>query len=233
MTKPLCVVAGVGPGNGLACAQRFTTAGYQTAILARDANRLAGYAEAHDDMHAFGCDLARPDSITATFKDIQSELGVPDVVIYNAGSGMFGPALDTPLEDFEIAWRINALGLLAVAQAATPAMIENGGGCLLVTGATASLRGGANFAAFSSAKGAQRNLTQSLARSLGSRGIHVALVVIDGVIDIPRTREMMPDKPDEFFLQPGAIAEVFYQLSQQDKSAWTFEIDVRPSGENW
>jgi len=233
MGKPLCVVAGVGPGNGLACAKRFSAAGYRTAILARDAGRLAGYAEGDEDMHPFGCDLASPDSVAATFDDLRAQLGVPDVVIYNAGSGLFGPALETPPADFEIAWKINALGLLAVAQAVAPAMINNGGGCLLVTGATASLRGGANFAAFSSAKGAQRNLTQSLARSLGSQGIHVALVIIDGVIDIPRTREMMPDKPDEFFLQPGAIAEVFYQLSQQDKSAWTFEVDVRPSGENW
>lgn len=233
MSKPLCVVAGVGPGNGLACAQRFSAAGYRTAILARDTARLAVYAEKDDDMHPCGCDLADPENVTAAFSDIRSQLGVPEVVIYNAGSGMFGPPLETPPKDFEIAWRINALGLLAVAQAVAPAMIDNGGGSLLVTGATASLRGGANFGAFSSAKGAQRNLTQSLARSLGSQGIHVALVVIDGVIDIPRTREMMPDKPDDYFLQPDAIAEVFYQLSQQDKSAWTFEIDVRPSGENW
>ena len=153
MTDPLCVVAGVGPGNGLACAKRFADAGYRTAILARDAGRLAGYAEAHENMHAFACDLARPDAIAATFGTIQSELGVPDVVIYNAGSGLFGPALETPLEDFKIAWKINTLGLLAVAQAVAPAMIDNGGGCLLVTGATASLRGGANFAAFSCPKG--------------------------------------------------------------------------------
>lgn len=233
MSKPLCVVAGVGPGNGLACAQRFSAAGYRTAILSRDTARLASYAEQDDDMHPFGCDLADPDNVATAFNDIQSQLGVPDVVIYNAGSGMFGPPLETPLEEFEIAWRINALGLLAVARSVAPAMIDNGGGSILVTGATASLRGGANFAAFSSAKGAQRNLTQSLARSLGSQGIHVALVVIDGVINIPRTREMMPDKPDDFFLQPQAIAEAFYQLSQQDKSAWTFETDLRPSSEAW
>ena len=154
-------------------------------------------------------------------------------MIYNAGSGVFGAATDTSLDDFEQAWRINALGLLTASKIVAPVMIENGGGSLLVTGATASLRGGANFAAFSSAKAAQRNLTQSLARSLGEQGIHVALIIIDGIIDIPRTRERFPDRPDSFFIQPAAIADSYYYLSQQDESAWTFELDLRTRHENW
>lgn len=233
MQKPLCIVAGVGPGNGLAFCNRFLQAGYRVAILARDLQRMQEYANGNEDISPFSCDLSNPDSIQGTFSEIQTKLGVPDVVIYNAGSGVFGAPLDTAYDDFEQAWRINALGLLAVSKAVAPSMIERGGGSIVVTGATASLRGGANFGAFSSAKAAQRNLTQSLARSLGKEGIHVALVIVDGVIDIPRTREMFPDKTDGFFLKPEAIAETFYHLSQQEKSAWTFEIDLRPSSESW
>jgi NAD(P)-dependent dehydrogenase (short-subunit alcohol dehydrogenase family) len=233
MEKPLCVVAGFGPGNGAAFCRRFLQAGYRVAILARDKDRLMEYAEASDDILPFPCDLSDPEATTSVFESIIGSAGIPDVLIYNAGSGMFGQALDVSLEDFESAWRINALGLLASSKAIAPGMLQRGSGCILVTGATASLRGGANFAAFSAAKAAQRNLTQSLARSLGSRGIHVALVIVDGVIDLPRTREIFADKPDSFFLRPDAIAETFYQLSIQDASAWTFEIDLRPSGESW
>jgi len=233
MTKPLCIIAGVGPGNGLAFCKRFLQAGYQTAILARDLERMQEFAKGNEDIHPFTCDLSDPDTIKTVFAKIIADFGIPKVVIYNAGSGAFGSAMETSLDEFEMAWRINAMGLLAVSKAVAPAMIENGGGSLLVTGATASLRGGAKFATFSSAKAAQRNLAQSLARSLGSEGIHVSLVIIDGVIDTPKTRGMLPDKPDDYFLQSTAIAETYYQLSQQVKSAWTFEIDLRPSGEAW
>lgn len=233
MQKPLCVVAGVGAGNGLAFCDRFLQAGYRVAILARDLKRMQEYASTDEDISPFSCDLSNPGSIEGTFSEILTNLDVPEVVIYNAGSGVFGAPLETSYEDFEQAWRVNALGLLAVSKAVAPSMIEKGGGSILVTGATASLRGGANFGAFSSAKAAQRNLTQSLARSLGKQDIHVALVIVDGVIDIPRTREMFSDKPDGFFLKPKAIADTFYHLSQQEKSAWTFEIDLRPSGESW
>lgn len=233
MKKPICIIAGVGPGNGLAICKKFHGAGYKTVILARDLARLREYSGDHEDIHAFACDLSDPDAIDVVFTEILSSLGVPEVVIYNAGSGLFGTPLEVSHEDFEGAWRINALGLLAVAKIAAPAMIENGGGCILITGATASLRGGANFAAFSSAKAAQRNLAQSLGRSLGSQGIHVALLIIDGIIDIPRTREMFPDKANNFFVQPGDIADTFYHLARQKKSAWTFEMDIRTNSEKW
>src|SRR5690606_33082306 len=106
-------------------------------------------------------------------------------------------------------------------------------GTILVTGATASLRGGAGFAAFASAKAGQRALAQSMARLLGPKGVHVAYVVIDGVIDMPLTRKLMPDAPQESFLSPDAIAETYWQIASQDRSAWTFELDLRPFGEKW
>ena len=233
MSKPLCVIAGVGPGNGLAFCNRFAGEGYRVALLARSLERMQEYAAGREDVHAFACDLSDPGAIESTFGDIEASLGVPDVVIYNAGSGVFGSPMDTTLADFEDAWKINALGLLSVARSVTSGMLERGSGNLLVTGATASLRGGANFAAFSSAKAAQRNLTQSLARSLGPQGVHVALVIVDGIIDMPRTREMFPDLPDAAYMQPDDIAEAYYHLSQQKPSAWTFELDLRSHNEKW
>lgn len=231
--KPLCVIAGFGPGNGLAFCHRFLRGGYRVAVIARNEEKLERHVAGNPDILPFLCDLSDADAVAMTFEAIIDGPGVPAVLIYNAGSGVFGPALDASLDDFESAWRINALGLFAAARAVAPKMIERGGGCILVTGATASLRGGANFAAFSSAKAAQRNLAQSLARSLGPQGIHVALVIIDGVIDMPRAREMFNDKPDSFFLKPEAIAETYYHLAGQDPSAWTFEVDLRPRGEPW
>jgi NAD(P)-dependent dehydrogenase (short-subunit alcohol dehydrogenase family) len=213
--------------------RRFHDAGYCVAILARDIDTLEDYADGLSDVSPFACDMSDPSSVNSTFKEIGERLGVPSVVVYNAGSGSFGGPLEITLEEFEQSWRVNALGLLATAQALLPDMVEAGGGSLVIIGATASLRGGAKFTAFSAAKGAQRNLAQSLARSFGPGGIHVALVIVDGVIDIPRTREMMPDKPEEFFLKPSAIAESVYQLTLQDPSAWTFELDLRPGSENW
>ncbi len=233
MSQPLCIIAGFGPGNGAASCNRFLQAGYRVAILGRDEQRLTEFADKDGDTHAYVCDLADRLMISSVFEQIAADLGAIDVLIYNAGAGLFGGPLEVSLDDFEIAWRVNALGLLAVAQKVAPAMIENGGGALLITGATASLRGGANFAAFAPAKAAQRSLAQSLSRSLGSQGIHVALVIVDGVIDLPRTRARQPDKPDNEYLQPTAIAETFFHLSQQPPSAWTFEIDLRPNTERW
>jgi NAD(P)-dependent dehydrogenase (short-subunit alcohol dehydrogenase family) len=114
-----------------------------------------------------------------------------------------------------------------------PAMKERGQGAIVVIGATASLRGGARTTGFASAKAAQRSLAQSMARGLGPAGIHVSYVVIDGVIDLERTRSRMPDHPDDFFLKPDAIAEAVFQLTEQDSSAWSFEVDLRPYAEKW
>jgi len=233
MSKPLCVIAGTGPGNGLAFCKKFFNEGFQVGIIARNYERMREYAKDNEDIYPFSCDLSDPESIEKTFSEITNTLGIPKVVIYNAGAGLFGTPLETSLQDFEETWKLNALGLLSVSKIMAPAMIKNGGGNILITGATASLRGGAKFAAFSSAKAAQRNLAQSLARSLGGEGVHVSLVIIDGIIDIPRTREMFPDKPDSFFMQPDAIAETYYNLTQQNNTAWTFEVDIRSSSEAW
>ena len=140
---------------------------------------------------------------------------------------------DTTPEAFESSWRVNALGCLACVKQVIPDMRKVKAGNIIVIGATASLRGGANFAAFASAKAAQRSLAQSMARHLGPECVHVSYVIIDGVVDLERTRKMMPDKPDDYFLKPDDIAESVLFLTRQPRSAWTFELDLRPFGEKW
>jgi NAD(P)-dependent dehydrogenase (short-subunit alcohol dehydrogenase family) len=141
--------------------------------------------------------------------------------------------METPPERLEQAFRTNALALLVLGQAVVPDMLELGGGSILVTGNTSALRGKANFAGFAPTKAAQRSLAQSMARSLGPQGIHVAYVVVDAVIDVPWTRKAFADRPDDFFCRPDAIADTIYQLAHQDRSAWSFEVDLRPFGESW
>lgn len=233
MNKPVCVVAGVGPGNGLAIGQRFAEAGYRVALLARDKATLQNLQNQVEDSSIFPCDLGKGENISEVFTAIKDQLGEPQTLIYNAGSGLFAPPLSTGAEDFEQAWRLNALGLLLSVQQVAPDMITSGRGEIIVTGATASLRGGANFTAFAAAKAAQRSVAQSMARSLGPQGIHVALVVVDGIIDTPRTRNLIDKFPENSCIKPAAIAESVYQLCLQDISAWSFEIDLRHGNERW
>ena len=233
MDEKICVVTGVGPGTGAALVRRFAAGGHRVAMIARSADRLSELAGTIPGARGYAADVGDAAPVRDAFARIRSDLGPVDTLLYNAGSGVFAPFLDTPPELFEAAWRVNALGLLLCAREVAPAMVEAGRGAILVTGATASLRGGVNFAAFAPAKAAQRSLAQSMARSLGPHGIHVGYVIVDGVIDIPITRAMLSDRPDDFFLSPDAIAETFWQLAHQDRSAWTFELDVRPFGEKW
>ena len=233
MSKPVCVVTGVGPGTGLALARRFAAGGYAVAMMARSAEALATFARETPGTHPIPADVADPASVAAAVARVRSELGAPTVLVHNAGNAVFGSVLDVSEADFEAAWRVNALGLFLMARAVLPDMVAAGQGAILVTGATASWRGGAAFAAFASAKAAQRVLAQSMARSLGPKGVHVAYVVIDGVIDMPTTRAFFKDRPDEFFLRPDAIADTFFYVAGQDRSAWTFEVDVRPFAEKW
>ena len=233
MQDKVCVVTGVGPGTGAALARRFATGGHRVAMVARSAERLSELALTIPGSRGYAADVGDAHAVADAFARIRAELGAIDTLLYNAGSGVFAPFLDTMPDLFEAAWRVNALGLLLCAREVAPPMVAAGGGTILVTGATASLRGGLNFAAFASAKAAQRSLAQAMARNLGPHGIHVGYVIVDGVIDIPITRAMLSDRPDDFFLAPDAIAETFWLLAHQDRSAWTFELDVRPFGEKW
>jgi NAD(P)-dependent dehydrogenase (short-subunit alcohol dehydrogenase family) len=229
---PVCVVVGVGPGNGAAFVRRFAAGGCRVALLARSlelSSRLAGDV----DGLAWACDAGDPASLEAAFREIRETMGPPQIVIWNAGSGVWGDAEAITLADFEAAWRVNALGALACAREVLPAMRAAGEGAILFVGATASRRGGARAAAFAPAKAAQRSLAESLARRYWPEGVHVALMILDGVVDLPRTRERMPDKPDAFFIRPDDVAEAAWALTRQPRSAWSFEQEVRPFGETW
>ncbi len=233
MREKLAIVVGAGPGNGLAFGRKFYAEGYQVSLLSRSADNLEQLRRVLPDAHYDRCDVTQPQEIHRAVGSIHDQWGPVDTLIYNAGAGAFGSIDEITAEQFEHAWRVNALGCLHCVRQVLSGMYDAGRGNIVVIGATASVRGGAGFAAFSSAKGAQRNLVQSLARHVGPRGIHVAYVVIDGVIDMQRTRQYFHDKPDDFFLQPDAIAETVFCLTQQPPSAWTFELDLRPYGERW
>jgi NAD(P)-dependent dehydrogenase (short-subunit alcohol dehydrogenase family) len=229
----VCLVTGVGAGTGAAVCRRFAREGYRVAMLARSPDRLAELEREIPGSVAFPTDVTDEAALRATLQRVREELGTVRVLVHNAGNASFGDLLNVSTEKFEQAWRINALALFVCGQELAPGMIAAGGGTIIVTGATASLRGGAAFAAFAPAKAAQRSLAQSMARLLGPKGVHVAYVVIDGVIDMPTTRAFMANAPKESFLAPEAIAETYLAIARQDPSAWTFELDLRPFGEKW
>ena len=229
----VCVVAGVGPGNGASCCRRFAAEGYSIVMLARNADYLASLSAQLPGSLPIACDVRDPEAIETAFDRIRGEAGEIDVLIYNAGSGEWNSVEETTIEGMESSWRTNTLGLLVASQQVIPPMKARASGSIVVIGATASLRGGANSTAFASAKSAQRSLAQSMARRLGPTGIHVSYVIIDGIIDLERTRAARPDISDEYYLQPDDIAQSVYDLTCQHRSAWTFELDLRPFGEKW
>lgn len=233
MSQPVCVVLGVGPGNGAAIARRFAHEGYRVALLSRSTNFSEKLATELGNTRAYACDAANPEAVKAAFAHIPKDLGEVDVLVYNAGSGTWGNVEEVNARDLETAWRVNVLGAFTAGREVIPAMKQRGAGSIVFIGATASRRGGAKAAAFAQAKAAQRTLAESMARHLWPAGIHVALVVIDGVVDLPRTRERMPGKPDSFFVKPEDVAATVYWLSQQPRSAWSFEVEARPFGESW
>jgi NADP-dependent 3-hydroxy acid dehydrogenase YdfG len=230
--QPVCVIAGAGPGNGQAFARAFVSAGFRVALLARDGPRVHALAQSCGAA-GFACDVRDPKAVAAAFAQVRTALGEPDVLVYNAGTGKFGNIDAVSGDDLESAWRTNALGCFLAVKEVLPGMRRRKRGSIVIIGATASIKGGANFVAFASAKAALRSLAQSLARQLGPENIHVSHVVIDGVIDLERTRAAMPDKAEDFFLKPDDIAASVLQLTRQPKSAWTFELDVRPFSEKW
>jgi NAD(P)-dependent dehydrogenase (short-subunit alcohol dehydrogenase family) len=234
--KPVAVITGVGPGLGAALAHRFATS-YAVAILARKADYLKTLA---DEIRKSGatvldlpCDVSDRAQITEAFRAIRKELGEPELLLYNAGTGTFGNITEITPEQYEADWRVNAFGAFVAAKEVAPAMIARGRGTILFTGATAGVKAGAKSVSFGPAKFAMRGLAQSLARDLGPKGIHVAWINVDGSIDIPGARGLKPSLSDGDFLKPDAIAETYWHLAHQDPSAWTMELEVRPFKEKF
>lgn len=231
--KKVCLISGVGPGTGSALARRFHDGGYAVAMLARNAERLRALEHELDGARAYCCDVADGEAVAATVEQITNELGAPQVLIHNAVRATFGNFLEIEPEDLAKNFAVNTMGLLHLARAVAPTMIETSAGTIIATGNTSALRGKPRFASFAPTKAAQRILAESMARELGPKGVHVAYLVIDAVIDLPWTREMFSDKDDEYFIQPAAIADTAWSIAHQDRSAWSFNVEVRPFGEVW
>ena len=236
MHKPVCVVTGVGPegGTGAEIAKRFSEDGYQVAMLARNADNLSALAAKYENTRAYPCDVADLDALTGTIAQIKKEMGAPRIVIHNALRSTRGSVLEMDPEDLERNFRVNTTALLYLARETVPDMLKAGEGALLITGNTSATRGKKNFGFFASTKAAQRILSESMAREFGPQGVHVAYFLIDAAIDTPRTRPILaPDKPDDFFAKPSAIAEEMYRVAHQDRSTWSFLVELRPFGESW
>lgn len=234
MGSNVCAIVGFGPGLGAAYAEVFQDDGYDLALLSRSGAEFEGAKDNSTSMKAYACDAGNPESLRDTLMSALSELGKIDVVVYNADLAQFGTLDDVSEVEFEQSWRVAALGLFTSAKLLAPQMVERGSGAIIVSGATASLRGNVWTTAFAPSKSAQRVLANALAKQLGPKGVHVAYLVIDGVIDTADTRtNFAPNEPDEFFINPTRIAETALMLAKQDKSAWTFELDIRPFGEKW
>jgi NAD(P)-dependent dehydrogenase (short-subunit alcohol dehydrogenase family) len=233
MTKPVCAVVGVGPGNGAALARRFAREGFAVALLARSKELTAELERELAGARAFACDVSDEASVSAAFGAVRAELGDVDTLVYNAGSGVWGTIEDLSARDFEQSWRVNTLGAFLCAKQVIGPMKAKGSGNVVFIGATASRRGNVKTAAFAPAKAAQRSLAESMARHLWPAGIHVSIVILDGVVDLARTRKMMPDKPDGFFIKPDDVAESVLAVTRQPRSVWSFEVEARPFGETW
>ena len=230
---PVMLVTGVGPGTGAAIARRFSRGGYAVAMLARNRERLATLEREIANAHAYPCDVTDEAQLDGVIEGIRADLGAPKVLVHNAVGGAFGNFMEIDPEVLNRNFRVNTMALLYLVRRLAPAMIEAGEGAIIASGNTSALRGKANFAGFAPTKAAQRILAQSIARELGPKGLHVAYVLIDAVIDLEWTRKRFPDARDEFFIKPAAIADEVWHVTHQDRCAWSFNVELRPFRETW
>ncbi|TYQ27796.1 SDR family NAD(P)-dependent oxidoreductase [Pseudanabaena sp. UWO311] len=235
--NPIVAILGVGSGLGKALARRFARGGCTVALMSRSLENLqviqASLAEEGYRIFSFEADARDSNSVSDGFSQVKEQLGDPEVFIYNAGTFQMGGILEITPEKFEECWKANCFGAFLGAQQVLPAMSERRQGTILLTGATAALRGSARFSCLAVGKFGLRALAQSMAREFNSQGIHIAHIIIDGQIDIPKLRAKSPDRAADTLLSPDAIAETYWQLYQQDPSVWTLELDLRPSLEKF
>lgn len=228
MTEPTyrtALIVGVGAGLSASLARTFSKAGLRIAVAARRGGELAALAE-ETGGKAFTCDAAKRDDVAKLFAAVETAFGAPDVVVYNASYRTRGPFVELDPDEVARSIIVSAFGGFLVAQEAVKRMLPHGRGAILFTGASASVKGYAQSAPFAMGKFALRGLAQSMARELSPQGIHVAHVVIDGGIRSAR-RADPPDRPDST-LDPDAIAQTYLDLLRQDRSAWAWEIELRP-----
>jgi len=226
--KPAVLLTGSAEGLGESIAETFATAGYDIIGLSRSDRATASIAQRVNDARGcylhLTCDVTRPSDVADVLRPHAESIGV---LIHNAHSLLIKPFEQTDAAEFEHVWRVACLGAMAAAQAVLPPMAERGNGTIIFTGATAGIRGSASFSAFASAKFALRGLAQSLAREYGQRGVHVAHVILDGLIDEAQTNERF-GPAQNLRMGPNAIARSYLALASQPPSAWTHEMDLRP-----
>jgi len=231
------VIGGVGPGLGESLVRKFAKEGCRVAMIARSEDYLSELETSIENSGgtalAVPADLTDSGEIKSAFRRIHETFDAVDILVNHASYASWKGLLDLSKDEFEQSWRVGAYGGFLCSQFAVKDMLENDGGTVIFTGATSAIRGAAGSLAFASAKFAVRGMAQSMAREFGPKGIHVAHVIIDGQIDTLRVRKMMPDRADETFLNPDAIAESYWHLVNQDPSAWTLELDLRPHVEKF
>jgi NAD(P)-dependent dehydrogenase (short-subunit alcohol dehydrogenase family) len=241
LNAKVALVIGAGDATGGAIARRFARGGYTACVTRRTADKLVPLVEGIQaeggQAHGFASDARNEAEVQALFAKIEAEIGPIEVLVFNIGANVRFSITETTERVYRKVWEMAALAGFLVGREAARVMRPRGQGTILFTGATASLRGSAGFSAFAGAKFALRALAQSMARELGPQGIHVAHTVIDGAIDTAFIASNFPErhalKDQGGILDPEAIAEAYWQLHQQPRSAWTHELDLRPWMENW
>jgi NAD(P)-dependent dehydrogenase (short-subunit alcohol dehydrogenase family) len=228
--KKLAIVCGAGPGLGLALSRKLLAQDYQVVGVNRSA--VPEYSDEMNGVDWRQQDLSEPESTSALMAQIVSQYGAPHVYIHNAAHLVIKPFEQTSVNEFEQSWRSMVMSAFAGLQSVVPAMAARGSGAVIVSGATASLRGGNRFSAFASAKFALRGLTQSIAREYQSQGVHVVHAILDGIVDTPRSRELH-DMVPERMMRADDIASAYLQVLDQPPSTWTHELDLRPSTESF
>ena len=231
----VAAVLGVGPGLGLAVAHRFAREGFRVALMAREQDRLHSFrnqiADKGGSALCIEADATDPESVASAFNHLRREIGIPDVLVYNVGAFHIAGIMEIAPEQFQRCWQLNCFGAFLAMQQVLPGMVERGCGTILLTSATGALRGGKNFACLAVGKFGLRALAQSTAREYGPLGVHVAHIVIDGLIDTPRIRSLFPGQ--EVMLDPNHIADSYWHLFTQKPSAWSLELDIRPARESF
>jgi NAD(P)-dependent dehydrogenase (short-subunit alcohol dehydrogenase family) len=237
-SNPVALVVGAGAGLGAGLGRRFAAAGMSVALASRsetNATHVAGEVASVIDgtVRGYGCDATDPGEVADLFDAVAGDLGVPELVVYNAGGFLKKSILAITPDEFEDEWRVTCMGGFLTGAEAARRMLNSKKGTLIFTGATACYRAGSEFAGFAVPKFGLRALAQAMARELGPRGLHVALVNIDGEINGPHHAHEIEARGVDAFLDTDAIAETYYMLHRQHPTAWTHELDLRPAVERW
>ncbi|MFC3118079.1 SDR family oxidoreductase [Jhaorihella thermophila] len=244
MTAPVVLIVGAGDYIGAAIARRFARGGYTVCMGRRNGDKLGPLVEeirAEGGIaHGFTLDARDEDNVTEVFRQVEDAHGPIEVMIFNVGGNVRFPILETTSRVFRKVWEMACFAGFLSGREAARYMVPRGRGCILFTGATASVKGSAGFAAFAAGKHGLRALAQSMARELGRKNIHVAHLVIDAGVDTAFVRERIAQAgsdpgslPPDTLMRPESVAETYWMLAHQPRDAWTFELDLRPYGETW